>query len=123
MRRSGACQRSTAARFCHQCGTSLEPAVSPPPAAPVAAEGELKQITILFADVAGSTSAIEGLTPEDADRRLAPAVEAMREAVRRFEGSVVRLQGDGIMALFGAPQPQEDHAVRACCAALAMQAM
>src|SRR4051812_18274500 len=108
-------------RFCHQCGTSLEPIASAPPVAPVA-DGELKQITILFADVAGSTSAIEALTPEDADRRLAPAVEAMKEAVRRFEGSVVRVQGDGIMALFGAPQPQEDHAVRACCAGLAIQA-
>jgi class 3 adenylate cyclase/tetratricopeptide (TPR) repeat protein len=111
-----------AARFCGHCGTSLEPAGSPPPVARVAAEGELKQITILFADVAGSTSAIEELNPEDAGRRLAPAIEAMKAAVRRFEGSVVRVQGDGIMALFGAPQPQEDHAVRACCAALAMQA-
>jgi class 3 adenylate cyclase/tetratricopeptide (TPR) repeat protein len=109
-------------RFCGHCGTSLEPAGSPPSVAPVAAEGELKQITILFADVAGSTSAIEELNPEDAGRRLAPAIEAMTAAVRRFEGSVVRLQGDGVMALFGAPQPQEDHAVRACCAALAMQA-
>jgi class 3 adenylate cyclase/tetratricopeptide (TPR) repeat protein len=111
-----------AARFCHQCGTSLEASGSPAPAAPGAAEGELKQITILFADVAGSTSAIEQLNPEDAGRRLAPTIEAMTAAVRRFEGSVVRVQGDGIMALFGAPQPQEDHAVRACCAALAMQA-
>ena len=109
------------ARFCHQCGTSLEP-VARAAVSPVAAEGELKQITILFADVAGSTSAIEELTPEDAERRLAPAVEAMKEAVHRFEGSVVQVQGDGIMAVFGAPQPQEDHAVRACCAGLAMQA-
>lgn len=110
-------------RFCRHCGTSVEPAGTPPPVARVTAEGELKQITILFADVAGSTSAIEELNPEDAGRRLAPAVEAMKAAVRRFEGSVVRVQGDGIMALFGTPQPQEDHAVRACCAGLAMQAM
>src|SRR5215470_2395175 len=110
-----------AASFCGHCGTSLEPAASPPPVARVTPEGELKQITILFSDVAGSTSAIEELTPEEAGRRLAPAVEAMKAAVRRFEGSVVRVQGDGIMALFGTPQPQEDHAVRACCAALAMQ--
>jgi class 3 adenylate cyclase len=113
---------SPAARFCHHCGTSLESAATPPPVARVAAGGELKQITILFADVAGSTSAIEELTPEDAGRRLAPAIEAMKAAVRRFEGSVVRVQGDGIMALFGTPQPQEDHAVRACCSGLAMQA-
>ena len=46
----------------------------------------------------------------------------MQEAVRRFEGSVVRVQGDGIMAVFGTPTPQEDHAVRACCAGLALQA-
>lgn len=110
-----------AARFCHHCGTSLEAEGGAPPVARIV-EGELKQITILFADVADSTGTIEGLSPEDAGRRLAPAVEAMKEAVHRFEGSVVQVQGDGIMALFGAPQPQEDHAVRACCAGLAMQA-
>ena len=87
-----------------------------------ASEGELKQISVLFADVVGSTALIEGLDPEEASTRLAPAIDAMKDAVRRFEGSVVRVQGDGIMALFGAPTPQEDHAVRACCAALAMQA-
>ena len=85
-------------------------------------DGELKQITVLFADVSGSTSLIEGLDPEDADKRLAPALEAMKEAVRRFAGSVVRTEGDGIMAVFGTPNPQEDHAVRACCAGLALQA-
>lgn len=85
-------------------------------------EGELKQITVLFADVFGSTELIEALDPEEADRRLSPCIEAMKEAVHRFEGTVVKIQGDGIMALFGAPNPQEDHAVRACCAALAMQA-
>ncbi|MDP1748728.1 MAG: adenylate/guanylate cyclase domain-containing protein, partial [Reyranella sp.] len=65
---------------------------------------------------------IERLDPEEAAKRLAPALGAMQEAVHRFEGSVVKVQGDGIMALFGAPNPQEDHAVRACCAGLAMQA-
>jgi adenylate cyclase len=109
------------ARFCGYCGTSVAAEPSPTIAS-TAAGGELKQITILFADVADSTGAIEELNPEEAGRRLAPAVEAMTAAVHRFEGSVVRVQGDGIMALFGAPQPQEDHAVRACCAALAMQA-
>jgi adenylate cyclase len=110
------------ARFCSQCGSALEEEkrASLADAGPLA-EGELKQITVLFADVAGSTTLIEGLDPEQAGHRLAPAIDAMKEAVRRFEGSVVRVQGDGIMALFGAPHPQEDHAVRACCAALAMQ--
>ena len=70
----------------------------------------------------GSTTLIESLDPEEGTKRLAPAIEAMQEAVRRFEGSVIKVQGDGIMALFGAPNPQEDHAVRACCAGLAMQA-
>lgn len=115
------------ARFCSQCGASLEGEMAPAapaagPGNPASSEGELKQITVLFADVAGSTGLIEGLDPEQAGHRLRPVVEAMKDAVRRFEGSVVRFQGDGVMALFGAPQPQEDHAVRACCAALAIQA-
>ena len=107
------------ARFCGQCGGTLVAVTAPNP--PVA-DAELKQITVLFADVSGSTELIESLDPESAAARLAPAIEAMQEAVRRFEGSVVKVQGDGVMALFGAPNPQEDHAVRACCAALAIQA-
>ena len=101
------------------CGAGLGEA---PAARPTDSEGELKQITVLFADVSGSTELIEGLDPEAAAKRLAPAIEAMKEAVRRFEGSVVRVAGDGIMAVFGTPTPQEDHAVRACCAGLALQA-
>ena len=116
------CSHSNAptARFCAQCGVALGDAQ--PPAKPSVADAELKQITVLFADVSGSTTLIESLDPEEAAKRLAPAIEAMQEAVRRFEGSVVRVQGDGVMALFGTPNPQEDHAVRACCAALALQA-
>lgn len=114
------------ARFCARCGAALDATTSPlpftAPTAPAPHDGELKQITVLFADVSGSTSLIEALDPEEAGKRLAPAIDAMKEAVRRFEGSVVRIQGDGVMALFGTPHPQEDHAVRACCAALAMQA-
>ncbi|MCA0302561.1 MAG: AAA family ATPase [Proteobacteria bacterium] len=107
-----------AARFCAQCGAGLTEAPAPP-AAPV--QAELKQITVFFADIAGSTQLIESLNPEEAVKRLAPGIAAMEEAVRRFEGSVVRVQGDGIMAVFGTPNPQEDHAVRACCAGLALQ--
>ena len=117
------------ARFCGQCGSAFDatrPAGSPThPASPssrLAREGERKLLTVLFADVAGSTELIAALDPEEAERRLTPALEAMRVAVRRFEGTTVRMQGDGVMALFGAPRPQEDHALRACCAALAMQA-
>lgn len=108
------------ARFCGQCGTALVTKTAASKSS--TSDGELKQITVLFADVSGSTELIEQLDPEAAAHRLAPAVEAMHDAVRRFEGSVIKVQGDGVMALFGTPLPQEDHAVRACCAALAMQA-
>src|SRR5215475_2428613 len=85
-------------------------------------EGERKQVTVLFADIKGSTELIEGLDPEEARKLLDPALYAMMEAVHRFEGTVNQVMGDGIMALFGAPLAHEDHAARACYAALAMQA-
>ena len=87
-----------------------------------ALEGERKQVTVLFADIKGSTELIEGLDPEEARRLLDPALHTMMEAVHRYEGTVNQVLGDGIMALFGAPVAHEDHAVRACYAALAMQA-
>jgi class 3 adenylate cyclase/tetratricopeptide (TPR) repeat protein len=87
-----------------------------------ALEGERKQVTVLFADIKGSTELIEGLDPEEARKLLDPALHAMMEAVHRYEGTVNQVLGDGIMALFGAPLAHEDHAVRACYAALAMQA-
>jgi class 3 adenylate cyclase/tetratricopeptide (TPR) repeat protein len=87
-----------------------------------ALEGERKQVTVLFADLKGSTELIAGLDPEAARQLLDPALHAMMEAVHRFEGTVNQVLGDGIMALFGAPVAHEDHAVRACYAALAMQA-
>jgi class 3 adenylate cyclase/tetratricopeptide (TPR) repeat protein len=86
-----------------------------------ALEGERKQVTVLFADVVGSTQLIEGMDPEIAATRLSPALQAMMMAVHRYEGTVNKVQGDGIMALFGAPLAHEDHALRACLAALAMQ--
>ncbi len=86
-----------------------------------AIEGERKKVTVLFADVQGSTALIEGMEPEQAAQRLEPALKAMMDAVHRYEGTVNKVQGDGIMALFGAPLAHEDHAVRACYAALAMQ--
>ena len=87
-----------------------------------ALEGERKQVTVLFADLKGSTELIEGLDPEEARKLLDPALHAMMDAVHRYEGTVNQVLGDGIMALFGAPVAHEDHAVRACYAALAMQA-
>src|SRR5438876_2213375 len=87
-----------------------------------ALEGERKQVTVLFADLKGSTELIQGLDPEEARRLLDPALHVMMDAVHRYEGTVNQVLGDGIMALFGAPVAHEDHAVRACYAALAMQA-
>jgi class 3 adenylate cyclase/tetratricopeptide (TPR) repeat protein/ABC-type thiamine transport system ATPase subunit len=87
-----------------------------------ALEGERKQVTVLFADLKGSTELIEGLDPEEARTLLDPALHVMMDAVHRYEGTVNQVLGDGIMALFGAPVAHEDHAVRACYAALAMQA-
>jgi class 3 adenylate cyclase/tetratricopeptide (TPR) repeat protein len=88
----------------------------------VALEGERKQVTVLFADLKGSTELIQGLDPEEARTLLDPALQTMMEAVHRYEGTVNQVLGDGIMALFGAPLAHEDHAIRACYAALAMQA-
>src|SRR4029450_13017645 len=86
-----------------------------------ALEGERKQVTVLFADLTGSTELIRDLDPEQAQAILDPALHAMMEAVHRYEGTVNQILGDGIMALFGAPLAHEDHAARACYAALAMQ--
>jgi class 3 adenylate cyclase/tetratricopeptide (TPR) repeat protein len=86
-----------------------------------ALEGERKQVTVLFADLKGSTELIQGLDPEEARRLLDPALHVMMDAVHRYEGTVNQVLGDGIMALFGAPLAHEDHAARACYAALAMQ--
>jgi class 3 adenylate cyclase/tetratricopeptide (TPR) repeat protein len=125
-------------------GWTGDSAASPPPAAPpmsarvpVAAipthlaekilttrhtlEGERKQVTVLFADLKDSTELIRGLDPEAAQQLLDPALHHMMDAVHRFEGTVNQVLGDGIMALFGAPIAHEDHALRACYAALAMQ--
>jgi class 3 adenylate cyclase len=124
-------------KFCGQCATPLIAAplmAAPPPqtytpvhlaekilTARTALEGEHKQVTVLFADLKGSTELIRDLDPEQARAILDPALQAMMDAVHRFEGTVNQVMGDGIMALFGAPLAHEDHAARACYAALAMQ--
>jgi class 3 adenylate cyclase/tetratricopeptide (TPR) repeat protein len=131
-------------RFCTECGTPLpraeaaaEGGAAPsrePPAAYTPAhlaskilasrsaiEGERKQVSVLFADIKGSTELIRTLDTEEAQRLLDGAVAVMMDAVHRFEGTVCHAMGDGIMALFGAPIAHEDHALRACYAALALQ--
>ena len=86
-----------------------------------ALEGERKQVTVLFADLKGSMELLADRDPEEARQLLDPVLERMMDAVHRYEGTVNQVMGDGIMALFGAPIAHEDHAVRACYAALAMQ--
>jgi class 3 adenylate cyclase/tetratricopeptide (TPR) repeat protein len=86
-----------------------------------ALEGERKQVTVLFADLKGSMELLAERDPEEARQLLDPVLAHMMAAVHRYEGTVNQVMGDGIMALFGAPIAHEDHAVRACYAALAMQ--
>ena len=83
--------------------------------------GRRQQVTVLFADIRGSTSLVERLDPEEVRSLLDPAVQIMMAAVHRYEGTVNQVLGDGIMALFGAPVAHEDHALRACYAAITMQ--
>ncbi len=83
-----------------------------------ALEGERKQVTVLFADVKGSMDLQEDLDPEEWHGILERFFEILTEGVHRFEGTVNQYTGDGIMALFGAPIAHEDHAQRACYAAL-----
>jgi len=127
-------------RFCNGCGAKLgDPAPTPQGrfASPesytpkhlaekiltskAALEGERKQVTVLFADLKGSMELLADRDPEEARKLLDPVLEYMMEAVHRYEGTVNQVMGDGIMALFGAPLAHEDHAVRACYAALRMQ--
>ncbi len=125
-------------KFCHQCGLSLIGGsgagkfASPHSYTPeylverilvskAALEGERKQVTVLFADVKGSMELLADRDLEETRKLLDAVLERMMEAVHRYEGTVNQVMGDGIMALFGAPLAHEDHAVRACYAALAMQ--
>jgi class 3 adenylate cyclase len=136
------CANPPQAKFCGQCAAALSgppPAPSPVPPQPplrytpghlaekiltsrTALEGERKQVTVLFADLKGSMELLADRDPEEARQLLDPVLERMMAAVHRYEGTVNQVMGDGIMALFGAPIAHEDHAVRACYAALAMQA-
>ncbi|MGH7373208.1 MAG: adenylate/guanylate cyclase domain-containing protein, partial [Candidatus Rokuibacteriota bacterium] len=78
-------------------------------------------MTILFADLKGSTELLADRDPEESRKLLDPVLDRMMEAVHYYEGTVNQVMGDGIMALFGAPLAHEDHAVRGCYAALRMQ--
>ncbi|MEW6296360.1 MAG: adenylate/guanylate cyclase domain-containing protein [Thermodesulfobacteriota bacterium] len=86
-----------------------------------APDGERKSVTVLFADLTGSTDLIADLDPEDARAIIDPTLQLMMDAVHRYEGYVAQSLGDGIFALFGAPIAHEDHPQRALYAALLMQ--
>jgi class 3 adenylate cyclase len=122
-------------KFCGECGTALTGAGSvrqfgtPESYTPkhlaeriftskAALEGERKQVTVLFADLKGSMELLADRDPEEARKLIDPVLEHMIAAVHRYEGTVNQVMGDGVMALFGAPLAHEDHAVRACYAAL-----
>jgi class 3 adenylate cyclase/tetratricopeptide (TPR) repeat protein len=83
-------------------------------------DGERKQVTVLFADVQGSMDLAEERDPEQWREIMQGFFSILAEEVRRFEGTVDKFTGDGIMAIFGAPVAHEDHARRACFAALRM---
>jgi class 3 adenylate cyclase/tetratricopeptide (TPR) repeat protein len=129
---------STTAKFCSECAHPAGPEapsqrfIAPDSYTPkhlaekiltskAALEGERKQVTVLFADLKGSMELLADRDPEEARKILDPVLEQMMDAVHRYEGTVNQVMGDGIMALFGAPLAHEDHAVRACYAALRMQ--
>src|SRR5262245_42223950 len=127
-----------AARFCDGCGEPVSGSATPAPTRDLRAytprhlvekiltsraalEGERKQITVLFADVKGSMELAEQLDLEEWHRIMDRFFTILAEGVHRFEGTVNQYTGDGVMALFGAPIAHEDHAQRACWAALHLQ--
>ncbi|PYM24901.1 MAG: guanylate cyclase, partial [Candidatus Rokuibacteriota bacterium] len=120
------------ARFCNDCGAHLAaPAITPEPraytprhlvekilASQSALRGERKLVTVLFADVVRSMELAERVDPEEWHRLLDRLFRILADGVHRYEGTINQYTGDGIMALFGAPIAHEDHAQRACAAAL-----
>jgi class 3 adenylate cyclase len=99
-------------RFCNKCGTPITPA---------AASAEYKQVTVLFADVVHSMDMAAAVGAERLREIMAKLVSRCAAAVDQFGGTVDKFTGDGIMAVFGAPVALEDHAMRACRAALGAQ--
>jgi Double zinc ribbon/Adenylate and Guanylate cyclase catalytic domain len=128
-------ENASGIKFCGECGEPLAEAAKPAPPpdrrsytpkhlaekilqSKSALEGERKQVTVLFADVKGSMDLAEHLDPEDWHEILDRFFQILTDGVHRFEGTVNQYTGDGIMALFGAPIAHEDHAQRACYAAV-----
>src|ERR1700738_1962124 len=107
----GAELQSTA-KFCSECGAAVSAASKP---------AEYKQVTVLFADVVHSMDIATSVGAERLREIMTELVERSAAVVRRYGGTVDKFTGDGIMALFGAPTALEDHAIRACMAALGVQ--
>src|SRR5262249_31309769 len=120
-------------KFCLKCGAKVVERATPSSAprdytpkhlaekiltSRSALEGERKQVTALFADVKGSMDLAEQVDPEEWHKIMDRFFAILSEGVHRFEGTINQYTGDGIMALFGAPIAHEDHARRACYAAL-----
>lgn len=116
-------QNRSGHRYCPQCGSPVlaRTELGPGPAALRAIANERKFVTVLFADLCNSTELVADADPEEAQRRLSVAITAMSESVEEYGGTISQLLGDGLLALFGAPVAQEDHALRACLAAIAVQ--
>ena len=129
-------QRNRAHRFCPGCGAQFadgayaadgdaaDAGVAPRSrahAAQLQRVHERKHVTVLFADLCGSTEQISRIDPEEAQIFLDRALQLMAQAVEAYGGTVTQLLGDGVLALFGAPIAQEDHALRGCLAAIEMQ--
>src|SRR5262249_37740184 len=123
-------------RFCGQCGASLdrsgrrEGAAEPSPSASAAVRappargpppGEMKQVTVLFCDIVGSTPLTERLGPEAMRDLVSSFLEASLAQVHHYGGTAPQFTGDGFMALFGAPLAYEDHVRRCLLAAVAIQ--
>src|SRR6476620_10119720 len=100
------------ARFCHGCGSPLDES---------ATHAEYKQVTVLFADVVHSMDIAAAVGAERLREIMAELLDRSSAMVMHYDGSLSQFTGDGIMAVFGAPIALEDHAVRACLAALGIQ--
>src|ERR1700742_445684 len=99
-------------KFCNECGAAVATATTP---------AEYKQVTVLFADVVHSMDIATAVGAERLREIMTELVNRATGVVRHFGGTVDKFTGDGIMAVFGAPTALEDHAVRACRAALGIQ--
>ena len=99
-------------KFCNECGA---------PVTQVSRSAEYKQVTVLFADVVHSMDIAAAVGPERLREIMAELVNRASAIVQRFGGTLAQFTGDGVMAVFGAPAAMEDHAVRACLAALGLQ--